>query len=136
MMRLTATLGRLARPLIYASRRLSATMTVGVRAVVLGSDNRIALVRHRYVHGWHLPGGGVEIGESAIEALSRELREEAAVVLTGEPELVGVFLNKNVSLRDHVFVYSVRNFEIADIGRAVWKSRNADGLRSTTCRRT
>jgi len=85
-------------------------MTLGVRGVVLDSDNRVFLVKHSYVAGWHLPGGGVEVGESFLEALKRELVEEGRIVATGEPVLHGVFFNSHVSRRDHVAVYIVREF--------------------------
>jgi 8-oxo-dGTP pyrophosphatase MutT (NUDIX family) len=85
-------------------------MTLGVRGVVLDGDDRVFLVRHSYVAGWHLPGGGVEVGETFIEALRRELVEEGRIELSGEPVLHGVFFNAHVSRRDHVAVYIVRQF--------------------------
>ena len=39
-------------------------MTLGVRALVIDGEGRIFLVKHSYVSGWHLPGGGVEAGET------------------------------------------------------------------------
>ncbi|MGA8903242.1 NUDIX domain-containing protein [Bradyrhizobium sp.] len=85
-------------------------MTLGVRAVVLDSENRVFLVKHSYVSGWHLPGGGVETGETFREALQRELAEEGRIELVGEPALLGIYLNSHVSRRDHVAVYLVRQF--------------------------
>jgi len=85
-------------------------MTLGVRAVVLDSENRVFLVKHSYISGWHLPGGGVETGETFREALQRELAEEGRIELVGEPALLGIYLNSHVSRRDHVAVYLVRQF--------------------------
>src|ERR1700737_3473687 len=85
-------------------------MTLGVRAVVLDGDNRVFLVKHSYVSGWHLPGGGVEVGESFQDALRRELAEEGRIELSGEPVLHGLFFNSQVSRRDHVAVYLIRHF--------------------------
>lgn len=85
-------------------------MTLGVRAVVLDADDRVFLVRHSYVSGWHLPGGGVDFGETMDQAMRRELKEEGDIDLTGAAALHGIFLNSHVSRRDHVAVYVVRQF--------------------------
>jgi ADP-ribose pyrophosphatase YjhB (NUDIX family) len=90
--------------------RLARGMTLGVRAVVLDDDARVFLVKHSYVAGWHLPGGGVEVGETFGDALRRELVEEGRIELLGEPVLHGLFFNGHVSARDHVAVYLVRHF--------------------------
>jgi ADP-ribose pyrophosphatase YjhB (NUDIX family) len=89
---------------------MTRAMTLGVRAVVLDADDRVLLVEHTYVPGWHLPGGGVEIGETMMQALIKELAEEAGVKLTGEVILHGIFHNARVSRRDHVAVYVIRDF--------------------------
>ena len=90
--------------------RFSRTVTLGAQAMVIDGQGRIFLVRHSYVPGWHLPGGGVEVGETLLAALARELAEEGNISLTEAPVLHGVFQNSRVSRRDHVAVYVVRGF--------------------------
>jgi len=90
--------------------RFARGMTLGVRGLVLDGDDRVFLVKHSYVAGWHLPGGGVEVGETFRDALRRELVEEGRIEILGEPALHGVYLNSHVSRRDHVAVYLVRDF--------------------------
>ena len=46
-------------------------MTLGVRAACFDAEGRIFLVRHSYVAGWHMPGGGIERSETADEALAK-----------------------------------------------------------------
>jgi 8-oxo-dGTP pyrophosphatase MutT (NUDIX family) len=92
--------------------RFSRGLTLGVRGAVLDEAGRVFLVRHTYVEGWHLPGGGVEPGETPLAALRRELEEEAGIALEGRPQLHGSFFNDRVSARDHVLVYVVRRFRV------------------------
>jgi 8-oxo-dGTP pyrophosphatase MutT (NUDIX family) len=85
-------------------------MTLGVRGLVIDAEDRVLLVRHTYVPGFYLPGGGVEGGETMLQALTRELQEEGGVDLLSAPALHGVYLNRRVSTRDHVALYVVRHF--------------------------
>ncbi|MGL4810696.1 MAG: NUDIX domain-containing protein, partial [Beijerinckiaceae bacterium] len=39
-------------------------MTLGTRTVVINAQREVFLVKHSYTKGWHLPGGGVESGET------------------------------------------------------------------------
>lgn len=87
-------------------------MTLGVRAIVYDEKkNAVFLVRHTYVPGWQLPGGGVERGETFGQALEKELREEGNIVLTGRPQLFALYKNAHASPRDHVALYVCRSFE-------------------------
>ena len=110
LQRLRTTLEPALRRIFHLYWRFARGMTLGVRAVVLDGDDRVFLIKHSYVSGWHLPGGGVEVGETFHEALRRELMEEGRIELAGDPLLHGLFLNSHVSRRDHVAVYLVRHF--------------------------
>lgn len=98
------------RPFMHAFWRLSRGTTLGVRGIVVREDGQVILVRHTYVGGWHLPGGGVEKGESARDALAHELRDEAGVVLAGDAPVLGVYANHRKFRGDHVVVCIVRNW--------------------------
>ena len=98
------------RRLLHLYWRFARAMTLGVRALVIDEAGRIFLVKHSYVSGWHLPGGGVEVGETLTQAVARELREEGNIDVTEPPELHGVFFNDRDSRRDHVALFVVRAF--------------------------
>src|ERR1700687_3051542 len=98
------------RRVLHVYWRFSGGLTLVVRAVVIDGSGKVFLVMHSYVPGWHLPGGGVEIGETAGEALARELREEGNIELVEPPTLFGVYFNRRISRRDHVALYVVRAF--------------------------
>jgi ADP-ribose pyrophosphatase YjhB (NUDIX family) len=100
----------LIRRLMHFYWRFSRGVTLGARAMVIDSSGRVFLVKHSYVDGWHLPGGGVETGETFLMALTRELAEEGNILMTAPPLLHGVFFNQRVSRRDHVALFIVREF--------------------------
>lgn len=65
-----------------------------VRAIILDEHDSVLLCRFGIPHPavpfdalglWAAPGGGVEPGESALEALRRELLEETGFVLDTQP---------------------------------------------------
>jgi 8-oxo-dGTP pyrophosphatase MutT (NUDIX family) len=90
--------------------RVTRGLTIGVRALVLDEQGRVFLVKHSYVAGWHMPGGGVEAGETLVAALGRELSEEANIALDAPPRLFAIYYNRRVARRDHVALYVVRSF--------------------------
>ncbi|HVV60713.1 MAG TPA: NUDIX domain-containing protein [Pseudolabrys sp.] len=98
------------RRLLHTYWRFSRAATLGVRAMIVDDASRIFLVKHSYVDGWHLPGGGVETGETLLEALRREVREEGNIEIVGTPALHAVYFNRRVSRRDHVALFIVRDF--------------------------
>jgi ADP-ribose pyrophosphatase YjhB (NUDIX family) len=95
------------RPLYQAYSRLSRGATLGVRGLVLNDAGEVLLVEHTYTHGWFLPGGGVERGETCEAAVIRELREEGGVSAVRRPTLIGIHANHRTFRGDHVLLYRI-----------------------------
>ena len=85
--------------------RLTRGATLGVRGLAVDNAGRILLVRHTYRAGWFLPGGGVESGETAVEAVVREMAEEGAIAASALPVLIGFYANHSAFKNDHVALY-------------------------------
>lgn len=96
---------RLVTRVIHTWFALTRGMTLGVRAAAFDEAGWVFLVRHSYVPGWHMPGGGVERGETLNDALIKELREEGNLQILGQAELLAVYFNSGTSRRDHVAFY-------------------------------
>jgi len=70
-----------------------ATAKVGVDAAILDGQQRVLLLRRADSGRWALPGGWVDPGETAEQALAREVQEETGLVVT-----VGALVTVNSQL--------------------------------------
>ncbi len=95
---------------------------MGVRVMMIEND-QVWLIRHTYLDGWFLPGGGLKKWESLDQAARREAREETGADL-GEISLLGVFTSYAQWKTDHTSVFLCKDFkfigtsdaEIAEMG--------------------
>ena len=87
-------------------------------AIFLKHNNRVLLHKSKQFNFWNMPGGRVQLGESTLEAIQRELKEELDIVVDNL-KLICVWEdffewgNKNV--QELLFVYTANiddNFEI------------------------
>ena len=134
------------RAMVFVLHRIFALtrgMTLGVRAACFDEQGRVFLVRHTYVPGWYMPGGGVERGETVSTALLKELREEGNLEPLEAPQLFHVYQNRRASTRDHVVFYRVKvrqtaprlpDREIAECGFFALDALPADVTTATLAR--
>jgi len=87
--------------------------TMGARALVIQED-QILLVKHTYISGWCTIGGGIDPGESGVQALKRELMEEVGIELFEEPPLLGLYHNPKGKRDDYVVLYVCKKFKRHD----------------------
>ena len=66
------------------TNRVNPLHCVVVGCLVRNLKNQVLLIRH-HKRGWEIPQGRVEEGENLIEALHREVREEAGVEIVAGP---------------------------------------------------
>lgn len=69
-------------------------LQVGVKAIIQNSQGKYLFLKriHPYPGNtepkWDIPGGRIDIGETLLDALSREVKEETSMHVFGEPRLL------------------------------------------------
>jgi len=112
-------------PLVW----IYAPVTRRVRAVII-RDGKILVVKNWFGPGsWQLPGGGIKMGESVLDAGARELKEELGVNAKSTKELHdGFVIHKQFGLlmRYHFIKVELDDFKAAlklnrEITNAQWQ---------------
>ena len=90
-----------------------ARKATGSAAAITDAQGRVLLVRRNYPpHDWVLPGGNAEPGESPIETVLREVREELFVDVTPRA-LAGVYYQADH--RAGEFLHFVFHCDVTDV---------------------
>lgn len=119
-------LPKLARFLHFVQRlqwRLARPTTVGVRLLAV-KEGEVLLVKHTYLDGWYLPGGGVQPGETLRDAIAREAAEEAGVVMQ-DLRLFGAYSSFLEGKSDHIVVFVCEAF--------TWREVRSREIESVDC---
>ena len=100
--------------LLYLAHRIYCfffrPLTLGVRVMMIQND-QVLLVRHTYMEGWFMPGGGVKRGETLDHAARREAHEETGAALNNL-RLVGAYTNFKEWRSDHNVLFLSTDFTI------------------------
>lgn len=91
---------------------------IGIKALIRNDDGDIFMIhmpkwRHNPEH-WDLPGGRMDPGETFLETLQRELKEEIGATYVGKPkQLMGILTNITIPVGNDLLplvfmIYSVK----------------------------
>lgn len=83
---------------------------MGVRTMMI-QDDKVWLVRHTYIPGWFMPGGGLKRGETLEQAARRETYEETGAQLN-KVTLLGAYTSFVDWKTDHGIVFLCKDFTI------------------------
>lgn len=94
------------------NQRLLHFSTLGVKALVVNSQQQILLVEHTYTDGWHLPGGGIDSGETPKMAICRELKEETGLTVSADDLILfSIYWHQIHGANDYPILYIVKKYE-------------------------
>lgn len=120
----------------WSVRATNTKFTVTAAGVIFNTTGAVLLLKHRFRvgSGWGIPGGFLQPGEEAADALHRELREEIDLELK-DVRLFAVRTFKRQKQIEIVFVAHAvgpSKPKSIEVERAVWFSSDAlpDGLPS------
>lgn len=99
----------------FNGNKITVTRIVHVVAGVLRQNNQVLLTSRplskSYAGCWEFPGGKVELGESIIEALIRELKEEIGIkVLSCDCKIITTLLQEYSDKSINLEVIEVSNW--------------------------
>jgi len=76
---------------------------LGAAAIILNEQDSVLLVKHSYGRlNWELPGGGNEEGESIVETVLREVREETGLQVIAV-HTSGIYYEPETGMHHFVF---------------------------------
>ncbi len=85
-------------------------LTLGVR-IMLIQNGDVLLVRHTYMDGWFMPGGGMKRGETLEQGARREAREEVGAELH-QISCLGAYSNFREWKSDHNILFFSEDFTL------------------------
>ena len=104
----------------------------GVRAIILNEAGEVLLQRRTDMPLWGLPAGAVELGETVLEALKREVAEETSLIVA-QSEPMGFYSGPSQR-----FSYpngdEIQCFSVAFIVRQWEGEPQADGVEGSQVR--
>jgi 8-oxo-dGTP pyrophosphatase MutT (NUDIX family) len=95
-----------------AAKSFLSPVALGTQALLVDKAGRIGLVRHSYMAGLLLPGGGVKRGEPVAQAILRELREELGEVRSDPPVLFGLYTRRSGWATNVIALFVLKNVEV------------------------
>ena len=76
---------------------------LSVAAVIRDAEGRVLLVKQTYGRlNWELPGGSVDLGESLVDAVLREVREETGLEAVAD-RVTGLYDERDIDFLHVVF---------------------------------